>query len=178
MKKYFKFTRKTLKTEDGRVLHLIKALRAFETQGHIVSKGKIGGYVESEKNLSPYSQSWATIGSVIYGDAVVSNYSYISNSKIYENAHVAKSKIINSSVSGNANVSNCEIISSSVSGNANVSESITRSSSVSGNANVGDSVIGSRISGEANVHGAVKNSRISGNANIYGTIEKNTILCK
>ena len=59
MKKY-ELTKETIEV-DGRTLHRIVALKSFAD----VKEGDLGGYVESESNLSHYGECW------IYGDARV-----------------------------------------------------------------------------------------------------------
>ena len=70
-------------TVDGHILHRIRALRNFAT----VKPGDLGGYIESESNLSHEGNCWA------YDDA-----------QVYENAHVYEDAWVceNSQVSGNA----------------------------------------------------------------------------
>jgi hypothetical protein len=70
----------------GRKLYRIKALVAI---GLSVAAGDVGGYVESEKNLSQYGNAWVS------GDAQVSG-----NARVYGNARVSG----NAWVSGNAQV--------------------------------------------------------------------------
>ena len=57
----------TMVLHDGKKLHKIRALRDFGQ----VKKGDIGGFVESESNLSHYGDCW------VFGDA-----------KVYEKARV------------------------------------------------------------------------------------------
>lgn len=59
MKKY-ELTDETKTTEDGKVLHRIRALRDFGN----VKTGQLGGFVEAENNLSHDGSAW------IYDDAV------------------------------------------------------------------------------------------------------------
>lgn len=65
MKKY-KLTEET-KTVEGRTLYRVKALKAF---GY-TRKGDIGGWVESEKNLSQEGLCWIEGNSCAFGDMVV-----------------------------------------------------------------------------------------------------------
>lgn len=59
---------------DGRKLYRIKALKDF----HNVKKGKVGGYIASERNLSHEGEAW------VYGNACVSG-----DAQVYGNAQVA-----------------------------------------------------------------------------------------
>ena len=58
--KKYRFTDETVEFE-GKVLHRIQALKHFSN----VKKGSLGGFVESERNLSQEGDCW------IYGDAMV-----------------------------------------------------------------------------------------------------------
>ena len=80
-------------------LFRIKALKDFND----VKKGDIGGYVESEKNLSQLGDCW------IYDDAkVCDNAIVVGNAKVCDNARVHN----NAHVRGNAQICGDAIISS------------------------------------------------------------------
>ena len=89
MKKY-EFTGE-VKTYLGKTLHRIKAVVSFG----IVVKGEIGGWIESEKNLSQDGNAW------VYGDARVSG-----DAEVYGNAWVSGDARVygNAEVSGDARV--------------------------------------------------------------------------
>lgn len=70
--KKYELTDKIIKFE-GRTLHRIKALKNFSD----VKKGDLGGYVESEDNLSQINDCW------VYGEGKV-----IDNAEIFDNATV------------------------------------------------------------------------------------------
>ena len=59
---------------DGRKLYRIRALKDF----HNVKKGKVGGYIASERNLSHEGEAWVYGNACVYGDA-----------QVYGNAQVA-----------------------------------------------------------------------------------------
>ena len=84
MKKY-ELTSET-KIVFGHILYRIKALSSFGC----VSAGDLGGFLESEKNLSQNGDAW------VYGNAEVSG-----NARVYGNAEVSG----NARVYGNAEVS-------------------------------------------------------------------------
>ena len=63
MKKY-RLTEETTKV-GNRPLYRIQALRDFGN----VTKGDIGGYIESEKNLSQDGNAWVYGNARVYGDA-------------------------------------------------------------------------------------------------------------
>ena len=77
MKKY-ELTEET-KVVSGVTLHRIRALTPFGA----VTPGTIGGWIESEKNLSHSGNAW------VYGDAMVcDNARVFGNAKVYDNARV------------------------------------------------------------------------------------------
>lgn len=68
---------------NGKVLYRIKSLRDLEC----VRKGEIGGYVESERNLSQYGECWVGGNSKVYEKArIIENARILENSNIYGNA--------------------------------------------------------------------------------------------
>lgn len=76
---------------SGATLYRIRALRDFGN----VKKGALGGFVQSEVNLSHYGDSW------VYGDAkvyerarVIENAQVMRNAKIYGKAIVSKSALV------------------------------------------------------------------------------------
>lgn len=75
----------------NRTLYRIKALRDFGN----VKAGDIGGWVESEDNLSQYEHCWIYDDAKVYGEARISNNAQIRShaeisgcAKIYQNASV------------------------------------------------------------------------------------------
>ena len=66
MKKY-ELTSET-KVINGLELHRIKAIESFGS----VEKGELGGWIESEKNLSQDGDAWVFDNARVYGDAKVS----------------------------------------------------------------------------------------------------------
>lgn len=128
---------------DGIPVYRIRALTSFGN----VTVGEVGGFVQSENNLSQTGMCW------VYDDSMV-----VDNAYVGDNAYVAE----NSRVACSA----------SVTGNAGVRQShIWDQSRVFENANVHNSTIDER----AFVYGGARitNSNITGDARIYGnaTIE-------
>ena len=73
----------------NRILYQIEALKDFGD----VKAGDLGGYIESEENLSQYDNAW------VYGDAqVLGNAQVFDNARVYGNACVFD----NARVYGNA----------------------------------------------------------------------------
>ena len=125
-------------------LFRVKALKDFK-------KGDIGGYIQSENNLSHYGNCWIYDNAVVrdnakvYGDAKVHN-----NAKVYDNAFVMGNAI----VCGNARVRN----------NAQVCDNaiVRNNAQVCDNARVCDNA---KIGGKARIEGYTV---IQGNADVSG----------
>ena len=84
MKKY-EFTEETITTENGNVLHRIRALRDFSD----VKVGDLGGFIECEANLSHYGDCW------VYNNACVFDYAYIyGNAVVCDNAVVDGNAVV------------------------------------------------------------------------------------
>jgi len=78
MKKYTFITGDTIEM-DGKVLTRIKR----------ISDGAIGGYIESENNLSHEDDAWVSENAQVYGDARVSGDAQVSgNARVYGGALV------------------------------------------------------------------------------------------
>ena len=119
MKKY-RLTEETTKV-GNRPLYRIQALRDFGN----VKEGDIGGYIESEKNLSQDGNAWVSGDARVYGNACVYGNAWVSgDARVYGDVWVSGDAWVygNAWVSGNAWVY----------GNARVSDDAR----VSGNARV------------------------------------------
>ena len=148
MRKY-ELTEETKTLVGGTVLRRIRALRDIPRHG--VKAGELGGFVESEDNLSQDGDAW------VYGDAKV-----YGNANVFDNAKVSGDATVygdawvygNAWVSGDARVygDTC------VSGNAYVLDNarVYGDACVSGNA---------KVSGDATVYG---DAWVSGNTKVYG----------
>lgn len=86
MKKY-ELLKDDTKTVFGRTLYRIKALRDFGN----VEKGDLGGYIESENNLSHYGNAWVWGDARVCGDAEV-----YGDAKVWGNAWVYGDAVIKS----------------------------------------------------------------------------------
>ena len=97
MEKKYEILKDTEKVFLGRKVYRIKALKDFSD----IKKGDIGGYVESEKNLSQEGDCW------IYGKAVACD-----NSEVCDNAVVYGNSIArdNSKICDYAIVKNHAIV--------------------------------------------------------------------
>ena len=79
----YEFTGET-KIVCGRTLRRIKAIVAI---GATVAPGDIGGWIESENNLSMYGNAWVYSNAMVYGDAMVSGNAKVSgNAEVHDNA--------------------------------------------------------------------------------------------
>mgnify|MGYP000508740480 CR=1 FL=1 len=68
--KKYEFVEGDTKVVAGRTLHRIRALVAIASMG--VAAGDLGGYIESERNLSQVSgDAWVYGNAQVYGDACV-----------------------------------------------------------------------------------------------------------
>ena len=105
MKKY-ELTSET-KVINGVELHRIKALNSFGN----IKKGELGGWIESEKNLSQDGDAWVSGNAKVYDNAMVyDNATVCGDATVSENATVEdKAKVHgNATISGNATVSGKE----------------------------------------------------------------------
>ena len=80
MTRKYEFTGET-KQWLGRTLHQIRAVAAIASIG--VSVGDVGGWIESEKNLSHGGNAWVSGNARVYGDAEV-----YGDARVHGNAEV------------------------------------------------------------------------------------------
>lgn len=96
MEKKYELTNESIEYA-GRKLYRIKALKNFR----YVKKGNIGGYVESERNLSQEGNCWIYDNAKVFGDArVYGNAIVYDNAEIYGISYVYGDSIIH----GNAKI--------------------------------------------------------------------------
>lgn len=82
-------------SSDREGLYRVKALRDFND----VKKGDIGGYVESEKNLSQLGDCWIYDNAKVYDNAiVVGNAKVCDNARVHNNAQVCDNAIVRDNV--------------------------------------------------------------------------------
>lgn len=83
--------------QNGRTLYQIRALKDFED----VMAGDLGGYIESERNLSQEGNCWVSDEARVYDNAKVSGNARVYNdAKVFGNAQIYD----NAKVRGNASV--------------------------------------------------------------------------
>ena len=155
-------------------LFRIRALTDFDS----VKAGDLGGYIQSNENLSHEGNAWVSEdakvceraevcdNAEVSGDAIVSGSARVcDDAKVYDNAEVWG----NAKVSGNATVKdNTEVWGEAeISGNAIVAEKarVCGTTKVSGNAEVYGNV---RAWEDAKIYG---NAKVSGNAEVWGNAE-------
>ena len=158
VEKKFKLTDETMEVigekkmpfSDILVLKRIQALKDFGD----VKKGDLGGFVESEGNLSQKDDAWIYNDAKVFGDAFISG-----NAKVYGDAQVFGNAIVyeNAQIFGHAKI----VDDVEVSGNAQVYENAY----ACGNARIFENA---KICGAALVR---KNARIYGNAAVYDESE-------
>lgn len=180
MKKYTLLKHKKI-INNGIVLYRIQCVNDFMmADGREIKAGDLGGYLESEHNLSHYRKAWGSDNAQVYGkssvngnalvcdDASISGDVYLSeNAIVCENASLSDDARVSgdAQVCGNAKICDNAI----VSGDVRVSENAT----ISGNAMVFDHVRVSGnaiISGRSSLSGSIKvqgDARVCGNASIW-----------
>ena len=98
MNKKYELTDET-KEIGGITLHRIRALRDIPRYG--VKSGYLGGWIETESNLSQDDDAWVSDDARVYGDAWVYGNAWVyGDARVYGNALVNG----NAEVSGNAEV--------------------------------------------------------------------------
>lgn len=146
MNKKYELT-KEFKIVEGRKLFRIKAVKSFLG----ISKGSLGGFVESENNLSHSGDAWVYEDASVYGSALVCDNALVcGNARIYDDARIYG----NAQVYGNAWISG----GACVSGNAQV----YGNTHVYGNASISDITL---VCDNARIYG---NARVYCNTHVYG----------
>lgn len=160
MKKY-ELTNESI-TFKGITLYRIRALKDFNS---VVRVDDLGGFVQTEYNLSQVGNCWIYDDAVVYGNSTVSD-----DAEVFDNAEVFNSKIY-----GNAYVEDSAcILESKIFSDANANE-LYGSARVCGNSKVENSVIcdAAQIFGKSEII----RSEISGNVFIRGAFIINSKIC-
>lgn len=158
----YAFTSDTLDMGNEVILKRIVALKDFGC----VKKGDLGGWLESEENLSPLGDSWVYEEAKVSGDAkVYGDARVFGNAEVYKNAEVyGRAKVY-----GDARIS----------GKAKVFENgvVYGRAMIWGNAKVyGDSIVSglAKVSGDAFIYEHAKifgASHVSGHVEVYGDVQ-------
>lgn len=179
IKKYELVNSDTIEFE-GRKLYRIKAIRDIGKE--YPKAGMLGGYIESEDNLSHEGDCWVSELALVYDKAqVIDNAKVDGNSRIFDNAVVGGNSYVynNAKVYGNAKISGYSFIygNAEVYGNAQVNgRAKVKKIKIRGEDDL-DVVItpsGARIYGDVKVYGnasITSHPRISGDAELCETAE-------
>lgn len=106
---------------NGKILHRIRALKCIPL--YSVIKGDLGGWIESERNLSQDNDSWVGGDAIVMDDAFISGNAYIGedaivcdNSEVYGNSIViGRAKLRNrAEVKENARIYGSSILESGI----------------------------------------------------------------
>ena len=146
------------KIDYRRKLYRIEALKDFG----VVKAGELGGYIESENNLSFDGEAWVCENAEVFDNARICNDARIyGNARIYGDAIVRNKATIgdNALISGSARIY----------GNAKIRNNVW----VYGNAIIEDNAV---ICDDARIYG---NAKIRNNVWVYGNaiIEDNAVIC-
>ena len=139
------------KVINGAELHRIKAIKSFGN----IKKGELGGWIESEKNLSQYVDAWVFDNAIVCENARVDGHAMVyGNARVDGNATVGDYAMVcgHATVGENARVDGHAI----VSGHA----------TVDGHSTVGDYAM---VCGHATIGGEATicwNATVCGNASI------------
>ena len=95
----------------GKTLYRIKALKSFVTaDGGVALKGKLGGFIESENNLSQKGNCWIFNEAKVFGCAKVLDNAVIrKNAQIFGNAVIGGNAYVDDDayICGNSRISGC-----------------------------------------------------------------------
>lgn len=99
MEKKYILTRNDIIKYNGHILYRIQAVKSFDK----VKKGDLGGYVESEDNLSHEGNAWVKDDAWVFGNAFVADNSLVyGNAEVYDNACISE----NAKIGGHACIYN------------------------------------------------------------------------
>lgn len=91
MEKKYILTRNDIINYNGHILYRIQAVKSFDK----VKKGDLGGYVESEDNLSHEGNAWVKDDAWVFGNAFVADNALVYGSaEVYDNACISGNAII------------------------------------------------------------------------------------
>lgn len=107
MKKY-RLTSETI-SYDGHMLHRIQCVNSFFAShfNKTITEGELGGFVESDANLSQEGECWVDKDSMVYGNAEICGNAFIThNSVIHGNALIRRNVcVMEANIKGDAIVS-------------------------------------------------------------------------
>ena len=163
MTKKYELTNEKIEYEI-RTLYRIRALRDFED----VKMGDLGGFVESEKNLSQEGDCWIYDDSKVTGGSVITDHSIIKNDSIVDNSIVMNNSKVESSTIRHSIVEKSKVESSTVESSTVMCSSKVESSTVMCYSKVESSTIESSTVG-AN-KSRFKNAKIKSDADYIAIV--------
>lgn len=109
--KKYEFTGDTLEIE-GRVLKRIVALKDFQILGKTIRKGDLGGWIESEKNLSQEGNCWVDDEARVYGNVYQEETTVTGNAWVFGEAIIQDNSTIQDDVTiyGNVRITNSKMM--------------------------------------------------------------------
>ena len=79
------------KIVNGHTVHRIVCVEPF----HIYKKGDLGGWVESEKNLSQFGKCWIADDAVVYNNGYVGDDAWVgNNARVFDNASILENAYV------------------------------------------------------------------------------------
>lgn len=89
MEKKYTLSDQAMRLADGTILHRIRALKSFDANGRIVLKGALGGWVQSEDNLSQKGKCWIHDDARAYGQSRV-----LDDATLHDESEIADNVVI------------------------------------------------------------------------------------
>lgn len=187
MKKYSILTNDKISFRDpvdGKMVTVYRIIadKDFKVEGTIigVKTGTLGGFIESESNLSQNDNCWVAHNAKIWGAATMSNNSIlISNASVHGDTHldqsmisdgarVFNSEVIKSQVYGNSVVDNCQLDFSIIKGTCQLKKSTLKETRVWEAAFIKDSIVQKSMVGGTPqiINSTVENCKVYGETTV------------
>ncbi|WP_025731562.1 hypothetical protein [Heyndrickxia ginsengihumi] len=147
-------------------VYRIQALKGFGD----VKAGELGGYIESDRNLSHNNNSWVYDNAVVFGNSKVKGNSVIKDYAVIKNSHVSNTTVKGKSILVDSDVYDSTILDYSYIDNATVKKSsLSDRVFISGDREKA-LLIGCQLSQDVNIDGQVKvkNSILENTVSIEG----------
>lgn len=118
MSKKYELIKESRKDLDGNCANFVYRIRALKSFSDVKS-GDLGGYVESEGNLSHNGNCWIYDDSAVLDDGVVKDDSIVKNgSRVYESTVEGNSAVDSSFINSNSRIINSAITRSNLYGSS------------------------------------------------------------
>ena len=161
---------------ERKTLYRIRALRDFSD----VKAGDLGGFVESEKNLSHEGDCWIYDDSKVIGRSKIVGYSKVMRKSIVNNSKVIRISIVENSTVKSGSIVKSSIVDSSTIAAGSIVDNSSVESSIVENSKVENSIVDySTVESQSIVmlHSKVKNSTVMRKSKVdYSTIEDSTVI--